>query len=301
MLKAFVTGAAGFIGSHLIDRLVKEGIDIVAHDNFHRGKKENIQSYIDNKDIEFWEGDIRSFDHMRRLMKDCQIVFHLAAQSNVLGAIENMDYSFESNVLGTYNVLRAAQENNIKRLIFTSSREVYGEPNYLPVDENHPLMAKNPYGASKVAGEKYVQVFQQMESFETVILRLANVYGERDYNRVVPIFMDNIQNKQNIKIYGGKQIIDFVSIELVIETLFLSIQNEKAVNGPINVGTGMGSTLFDLAKRLKALMQGDSEIIVEDEREVEVKRFTSDVKRFKKAFRLEIDEDPLYYLEKMIS
>lgn len=298
-MKIFVTGAAGFIGSHLVDRLVKEGMDVVAHDNLLRGRLENIQSYIENKKINFVEGDIRSFDHLRRLMIGADIVYHLAAQSNVIGAVENMDYSFESNVLGTYNVLRAAQQNKVKRFIFTSSREVYGEPDSLPVDENCPLNAKNAYGASKVAGENYIRVFQNIGAFETVVLRLANVYGDRDFDRVIPIFIDNLKNGKNIRIFGGKQIIDFVSIETVVDALFLSKQNEKAILEPVNVGSGTGITLFNLAKSLMKLIPSKSEILIEEERYVEVQHFTAGLKRFRKVFHLPIPDDPLYFFEKM--
>lgn len=274
-------------------------MDVVAHDNLHRGRLENIQSYIESKKINFVEGDIRSFDHLRRLMKGADIVYHLAAQSNVIGAVENLDYSFESNVLGTYNVLRAAQQNKVKRFIFTSSREVYGEPDSLPVDENHPLNAKNAYGASKVAGENYIRVFQNMGAFEIVVLRLANVYGDRDFDRVIPIFIGNLKKGKDICIYGGKQIIDFVSIETVVDTLFLSMQNNKAIFEPVNVGSGKGVTLFSLAERLKKLIPSESEIIIEEERPVEVQHFTAGIKRFRKVYHLPIPDDPLYFLEKM--
>ena len=118
-------------------------------------------------------------------MADATYVFHLAAQSNVMGAIENIDYSFETNVVGTYNVLKAAHAARAKRVLFASSREVYGEAQYVPVDEAHPIASKNTYGASKVAGETYCQVFATNFGLETIILRLANVYGSRDFGRVI--------------------------------------------------------------------------------------------------------------------
>jgi len=299
-MNVLVTGGAGFIGSHLVDRLVKEGFNVRVLDNLHRGKKENIQTHLENNAIEFFPNDIRFYDQIEELFADTEIVFHLAAQSNVLGAVGDIDYSFNSKVVGTFNVLKACKKHGVRRLIFTSSREAYGEAQYLPVDENHPLTSKNTYGASKVAGEKYCQVFQNMGDFEVVILRLANVYGERDFDRVIPIFLNNVFNNQNIHIYGGKQVIDFVSVEIVVEALMQSMNNQQALEGPTNVGSGKGTTLFELAERIMQLTNTESKIIVDPPRTVEVVKFTAKIDRFKQIFHVNVPEDPLYYLPEMI-
>ncbi len=299
-MNVLVTGGAGFIGSHLVDALVAQGFQVKVLDNLHRGKLENIRSHLQAGSIEFVQKDIRDYDSLVQEFAQMDAVFHLAAQSNVLGAVQDMDYSFYSNVVGTYNVLKACQVNRVKRLIFTSSREAYGEAQYLPVDENHPLTSKNTYGASKVAGETYCRVFHNMGQPKVVILRLANVYGERDFNRVIPIFLDNVLNGQDIRIFGGKQVIDFVAVEIVVQALLQSLTNDQALQGPINVGSGKGTTLFTLAETIMKLTGATSKIIVEAPRQVEVVRFTANIERFKKIFHIEIPEDPLYYLPKMI-
>ncbi|MCD6376735.1 MAG: SDR family NAD(P)-dependent oxidoreductase [Caldisericaceae bacterium] len=300
MMKILVTGGAGFIGSHLVDRLVEAEHEVTVLDNLYRGRQENIQKHLQAQSIQFYQSDIRNFQEIEGHFKNLNAVFHLAAQSNVMGAVQDVDYSFYTNVVGTYNVLKACQQHNVPRLIFTSSREAYGEACYLPVGENHPLDSKNTYGASKVAGEKYCQVFQNMGALQVVILRLANVYGERDFDRVIPIFLNNVFKKQDIHIYGGQQIIDFVSVEIVVEALIQSLFNDEALAGPTNVGSGKGTTLFDLANRIMELTRAESQVVVDPPRSVEVVKFTADVTRFKQIFNVNLNDDPLYYLPKMI-
>ncbi|MEJ2545033.1 MAG: SDR family NAD(P)-dependent oxidoreductase [Calditrichaceae bacterium] len=299
-MKICVTGGVGFIGSHLVDRLVDNGNEVVVIDNLSRGKLQNIEKHIHNRSITFHEADIRTYDKLQKLMKDCEIIYHLAAQSNVMGAVVDLDYSFESNVIGTYNVLKAAKECGARRLIFTSSREAYGEALSIPVSEDHPLRSKNFYGASKVAGEKYCEIYQNMEFLEVVILRLANVYGQRDFNRVIPIFINNILKNENIRIFGGKQVIDFISIEKVVDALIQSLNNEKAIISATNIGSGKGTTLFELAKRIQGLFRSSNEIEVEPARSVEVVKYVADIKRMSEIFNISIVEDPLYYLSKMV-
>ncbi len=299
-MKVLVTGGAGFIGSHLVDRLVELKYDVHILDNLYRGKIENIQKHLNNNRVHFYQKDIRFFEQIEAYFKNIDYVFHLAAQSNVIGAVKDLDYSFFTNVVGTFNVLKAAQKWQIKRVIFTSSREAYGEAQYLPVDEKHPLNSKNSYGASKVAGEKYCQVFNATNNIEVAILRLANVYGERDFDRVIPIFLENVLNHQDIHIFGGQQLIDFVAVEIVVEALIQSLTNQKVLEGPVNVGSGKGVTLFELAQKIMTLLGSQCHIQVEKPRQIEVVKFTADVRKFNKVFKIDLPEDPLYYLPKMI-
>lgn len=299
-MKALVTGGAGFIGSHLVDRLLLDGHEVVVIDNLYRGKRQNLQNHLDHGQITFYQADIRNFDQLSEICRGCEVIFHLAAQSNVLGAVQDLDYSFFTNVGGVFNMLKAAQVAGARRFIFTSSREAYGEAQYLPVDENHPLASKNTYGASKVAGEKYCQVFQNMGKMEVAILRLANVYGTRDYGRVIPIFLDNVLHHQDIVIYGGQQLIDFVPVSLVVEALIRSIDNVQALSDPTNVASGKGITLFELANRIMEIAKTNSRIIIEAPRTVEVVKFTADIRRFNQVFGIRIPDDPLCDLDKMV-
>jgi len=269
-LKVLVTGGAGFIGSHLVDALVKAGHNVIVFDNLFRGKIEHIQSHIDDGSIEFIEGDIRNYEQLKEACRGCEMVFHLAAQSNVIGAVSNLNYSFESNVIGTFNTLRAAYDNNIQRFVFSSSREVYGEANYTPVDEQHPLLAKNSYGASKVAGEVYCSVFRKMGINNLTILRLANVYGNRDFDRVIPIFLE-------------------------------LLTSEKRYEMPINIGSGKGTSLFDLVDRIEDVLQKKAKIVIEPSREVEVKKFVANINSMEELFSSPPPANPLYFLKEMIA
>src|SRR5216683_958834 len=185
-----VTGAAGFIGSHLVDRLLADGAAaVVGFDNFSRGRLGNLQHLRDEPRFQLIEGDVRCWPDISRALSGANLVYHLAAQSTVLGAIQEATYTFETNVQGTFNVLRGAVQAQARRVVFASSRQVYGEPIALPVDEDSPLLAINSYAASKVAGEAYCRAFRREFGLETVILRLANVYGPRDVGRVIPLWV----------------------------------------------------------------------------------------------------------------
>lgn len=299
-MKVFLTGGAGFIGHHLVKRLLEAKHKVVVFDNLSRGKLTNIEPYLANESLQFIEGDICDEEALINASNGCDITIHLAAQSNVLGAVSDIDYSFSTNVIGTYNTLKASQKNNISRFVFSSSREVYGEAENLPVNEQHALNSKNSYGASKVAGEKYCQVFQNMYNMDMAILRFSNVYGMSDFNRVIPIFIDKIKKGENVVIYGGKQVLDFVSVDIITKTIMECVTTPKALPGPVNVGSGKATTLFELAERLKEELGSESKIVIEPAREAEVVRFVASNAKFKEIFQTEIPEDPLFGLGKMV-
>jgi UDP-glucose 4-epimerase len=175
MARVVVTGGAGFIGAHLVSRLVDRGDDVIAFDNLRRGRREALEPHVGHGTVRLVEGDIRQLDALRPVVRGCDVVHHLAAQSNVMGAMENPDYSVTTNVLGTFNVLQAAAEAGVRRVVFASSREVYGEPRTLPAREDAPLHARSLYGASKVAGEAYCRTFAATHGMGVDVLRLANV------------------------------------------------------------------------------------------------------------------------------
>jgi nucleoside-diphosphate-sugar epimerase len=228
-------------------------------------------------------------------MSGCARVYHLAAQSNVLGAVTDTDYSFTSNVVGTYNVLVAARDAGIERVIFTSSREAYGEVAQLPVSEDQPLNPKNAYGASKVAGEVYCRAFQNTYGLDVSILRLANVYGSGDRDRVIPIWLDRARRGDDLELYGGEQVLDLVPVELVVQALRRAA--ETALDGqPVNVGSGSPTTLRALAARIQALPGVTSGLRLLPARAVEVTRFVADVSRMRDLLDLQPPADPLVAL-----
>jgi UDP-glucose 4-epimerase len=300
MTKIVVTGGAGFIGSHLVDRLVRDGAgEIAILDNLFRGKVENIAHHWANPAVSFCQLDIRDEAAVRTAVAGAEVVYHLAAQSNVMGALGDIDYSFGTNVVGTFNVLKAARDGGVRRVVFSSSREVYGEAQYLPVDENHPLNAKNSYGGSKAAGEFYCRVFVNDFGLETAVLRLANVYGPRDFGRVIPLWLGRAAAGADLIVYGGKQIIDFVWVDLVVEALVRAATAE-VVGIPINVGSGQGTPILELAERILALSGSAARLDHQPARSVEVVAFTADIGRMQGLLGLEAAGDPLGYLPLMV-
>jgi UDP-glucose 4-epimerase len=295
--RILVTGGAGFIGSHLVDFLVSQKLgQIVVIDNLKRGRLGNLAKSIDR--IEFIDGDIRNRELIERGTQGIDIIFHLAAQSNVLGAVEDVDYSFTSNVAGTLEVLRAAKQSGVRRMVFTSSREVYGEPASLPVPENAPIAPKNAYGASKAAAEMYCQVLAN-GGLTVSVVRLANVYGARDFDRVIPIFLERALRDEPLTIYGGQQILDFVWIDTVVQAL-LQACDIREFPGPINVGSGKPTTIMELATKIVAMTGSRSEISVESQRAVEVSRFIASTEQMQRVLGIIPEPNPLSHLARLV-
>ena len=286
-MKILVTGGAGFIGAHLVAASLAAGDEVVALDNMRRGVRAKLPD-----DVRLVEGDIRDRDTVALAMRGVQRVYHLAAQSNVLGAVTDTDYSFTSNVVGTYNVLVAAREAGVKRVVFTSSREVYGEVERLPVSEDRPMDPKNAYGASKVAGEVYCRTFQNTYGLDVSVLRLANVYGAGDRDRVIPIWLDRARRGEDLEIYGGAQVLDLVTVALVVAALRRAA--EMSLGGRVvNVGSGSGTPLRELADRIVALPSREVGLRVLPARAIEVTRFVADVARMRDLLGLAPPADPL--------
>jgi len=286
-MKILVTGGAGFIGAHLVAAALAAGDEVVALDNMRRGVRAKLSD-----EARLVEGDIRDRDTVALAMRGVQRVYHLAAQSNVLGAVTDTDYSFTSNVVGTYNVLVAARDAGVERVIFTSSREVYGEVERLPVAEDHPMDPKNAYGASKVAGEVYCRTFQNTYGLDVSVLRLANVYGAGDRDRVIPIWLDRARRGEDLELYGGAQVLDLVTVALVVAALRRAA--EVSLGGRVvNVGSGVGTPLRDLANRIARLPSREVGLRVLPARSIEVTRFIADVARMRDLLDLAPPADPL--------
>ncbi|HZQ37621.1 MAG TPA: NAD-dependent epimerase/dehydratase family protein [Dehalococcoidia bacterium] len=287
-----MTGAAGFIGSHLVDALLAQpGNEVVALDNLQRGTLSNLEPNETDR-LRIVIADIADRQAVDAAVRGAELVYHLAAQSNVMGAVADPRYSFETNVTGSFNVLEAASANGVRRVVFTSSREVYGDALSLPVDESQPLAPRNPYGASKAAAELYCDIFWRRFGLEVAILRLANVYGARDRDRVIPLWLERAAVGLALDVYGGDQLIDFVPVALVVRAL----QRVSAVpfDGlPINIGSGIGTPLLDLARRILDLHHRRGELRMLPSRDAEVRRFVADVGRMRSLLGIEPPSDPL--------
>ncbi len=305
-MRVLITGGAGFVGSHLVDRLLSSrhepDYDIVVFDNLRRGRRAHLEPHLSAGRVRLVEGDIRDEAALREAMRGVELVFHLAAQANVIGSEADRDYAFTTNVVGTYTLLKVAESTGARRVIFTSSREVYGEPETLPVREDAPLAPKNAYGASKVAGEMYLRIAQAREVLETVIFRLANVYGPRDSERVIPLWIERARRGEALLLYGGDQLIDFVWVGDVVEALALAAlaEREQICGTPINIGAGVGTPIAELAQRILALSGSRSELRRLEARSVEVRRYVADPGRLNHILGLR-PAAPLAYLPSMVA
>ena len=245
------------------------------------------------------QGDVRDFATVAESIRDVQMVYHLAAQSTVMGALDDQDYSFTTNVVGTFNVLKAAANAGVRQVVFASSREVYGEPIELPVDEGQPLLAINFYGASKVMGEAYCRAFRRANGLNTTILRFANAYGPRDHGRVIPLWVKQATVGEDLTVYGGKQVLDFVWIGQVVDALMRAADLDGPTP-PINIGSGTGTRIIDLARRIRLLSGSHSQIRLVPARAIEVVQFIARVDRMRQLLTLEPSADPLAHLSRLV-
>ena len=254
-MNVLVTGGAGFIGSHLVDKLVSGGVCVKVLDNLSTGSLNNISRHLNSGKVEFIEGDLRDLAILKNAVKGVSQVVHLAAIISVTFSTDNPAVTYDVNTSGTLNLLQASAEAGVKRFVFVSSCAVYGEPVFLPVTESHPTNPISPYADSKLKAEKHCLDFDQKSCLEPVVLRFFNVYGPRqglnDYSGVITKFLDNIKHCKPLVIYGdGLQTRDFVNVSDVVDSIVASIQSSKAAGEIIHIGTGKPTSINKLTETL---------------------------------------------------
>lgn len=260
-----ITGGAGFIGSHIVERLLAEGNNVRVLDNLSSGKEENLTGLPDKSgNLELIRGDIRNVDQVRDAMKGVQVVFHEAALGSVPRSVEDPITTHDSNITGTLNVLLAARDAGVRRLVYASSSSVYGETPVLPKHEDMAPQPLSPYALSKLAGEHYCSVFQHAYGFEAVALRYFNIFGPRQdpeshYAAVIPKFVTALLSGRRPVIYGdGMQSRDFTYVDNVVEANLLASRAEGVAGRVFNVACGGRFTLLDLLGKLKAIIGSDA-------------------------------------------
>jgi UDP-glucose 4-epimerase len=268
MSKIIITGGAGFIGSHIAKRCVRDGHEVVIIDNMDDYyspalKKKNIDYVSKFGTVTFIQGDITNLEFLRGVIDGTvDYVFHEAAQAGVRISVENPFKPNNINVVGTLNVLQASIDSNVKRVINASSSSVYGKVEYLPFDEKHPTQPVSPYGVSKLAAEHYCRVFYEVYGLPTVSLRYFTVYGPRMRpDLAISIFTEKMLKNEPITIFGdGKQTRDFTYIEDIVAMNMRLLDTNRADGKVMNIGSGNRISVNDLAKNLKEIIGSSSEI-----------------------------------------
>ncbi len=282
MMKVGITGGRGFIGHHLVNELIGYGIQVVVLDNQHRALHELPYS----KFLTSVVGDIR-YPNDLKVFSGCECIINLAAESSVMRGEENPVYTYGTNVLGVENLTAFCLLNGI-RLVQASSREVYGEVGKLPVHESMELRAKNVYGVSKAAAEG-ILLSARTIGLDVSILRFANVIGIGDRGRLLPLWLTAINRGLPLKVYGGRQILDFVPVRIVLDALVFSAFQGNV--GPINVASGQGFRILDVAKRI-CMLRPTTKLEILSPREAEVVGFQADVRQMVQL-GISPPEDPL--------
>ena len=245
-----VIGGAGFIGSHLADRLIKDGHSVTVIDNLSTGKRENV-----NPQAKFVKRDIRNLKQIVPLFKNIDGVFLLAALPRVQYSIDYPAKTNRNNVNGILNVLIASQKANVKRIVYSSSSSIYGNPEKLPLQESFKPNPLSPYGLQKYVGEEYCRLFSLIHGIETVSLRYFNVYGPRmsgkgAYASVMPVFLKQLAKNQSLTITAdGTQTRDFTNVSDVVRANISAMNSKKVGQGEaINIGSGKNYSINQIAK-----------------------------------------------------
>lgn len=258
MAKYLVTGGAGFIGSHIVRSLVKSDEKVAVLDNFSSGKEENLRE-VKNK-ITLIKGDIRDLGLLKKASKGADYILHQAALRSVPKSVLYPQEYNEVNITGTLNVLLAARESKVKRVVFASSSSIYGDVNKFPQKEDALPQLISPYAQTKLAGEYWCRVFAKTYKVETVSLRYFNVFGPRqalddEYAVVIPKFIVSLLNDQPPPIYGdGRQSRDFTYIDNVVQANLLSAKRKGASGMAFNVACGSDTKVIDLARKINNIL-----------------------------------------------
>lgn len=285
--KVLVTGGAGFIGSHLVDRLVEKGYAVRVIDNLSTGSIANIKAYVEDGRVDFVRGDICDASLVNRNVKDVNWVFHLAALTSVPFSVENPQLTYDTNVTGTLNLLASCARQKVGKFVFASSCAVYGDPRYLPVDERHPTNPISPYAESKLAAERYCLGFHERQLCCSVVLRFFNVFGPRqglnDYSGVITRFIDRAKQRLPLVIYGdGTQTRDFVNVHDVVDAIFKCMINSSADGEVFNIGSGKPTSINELAHVISELAGAPPSFAYEKARSGDIKHSYANISKAKK-------------------
>jgi UDP-glucose 4-epimerase len=296
-MKVIVTGGCGFIGSNLTEELIKEHY-VVVIDDLSTGRIENIQNLQNNENFEFVEGSITDLNLVKQIFEGADCIFHQAAIPSVQRSVENPIATNEANIKGTLNVLIAARDCGVKKVVYASSSSVYGDTPELPKREDMKPNPLSPYAVSKLTGEYYCKVFSDIYGIKTICLRYFNVYGPKqdptsEYAAVIPRFINRVLNNQPPVIYGdGDQTRDFTFVGDVVKANILAM--EKNVEGVFNIACGRRISINELANKIMEIMSVKLNPVYDKPRPGDVRHSLADIS----LARQKLGYVPEYNLEK---
>ena len=271
--RALVTGGGGFIGHHLVRRLLADGYEVSVLDNFATGRRERLEGL----EVSLVEGDLRSYERAHTAVQGADVVFHLGALPSVPRSVQDPLTTGAVNVEGTLNVLLASRDGGVRRVVFASSSSVYGANEVLPKDEEDQPLPVSPYGVSKLAAEHYCRAFTAVYGLETVSLRLFNVFGpgqdpQSQYAAVVPRFITAVASGTRPIIYGdGTQTRDFTYVDDVVEAFVLATEAPRAAGEVINVSAGEQTSVIGLLTLVSEVVGATAAPVFESARPGEVR------------------------------
>lgn len=282
--KILITGSAGFVGSHLIVKLLKKDYSIVGFDNLSSGKIQNVRRFEGQGDFEFKKGDVRDRLAISQAMYGVEAVVHLAALIDVAKSVADPSETHEVNVNGTLNVLQEAVRQDVRRLVFMSSAAAYGDCKMLPAKEDSELKPLSPYGASKVSGEVYCQAFSRCYNISAIVLRPFNIYGpgnERNpYSGVITKFLHSASSNKTATIFGdGEQTRDFIDVADVADAMVLALENGNLKGEVFNICSGEPVSINRLVNLLSRITGRNLKVRHDPSRKGDIKHSYGDPRK----------------------
>ncbi len=282
-----VTGGAGFVGSNLVRRLIRDGAKVTVLDDLFTGTLDNLPP----SGFEFIEGSVCDAALIDKVVPEHAVIFHMAAR-NIIVSTKNPREDFESNIGGTLNVLMAARNSKVERILYTSSTSVYGNPRYLPINEDDHLSLLTPYAVSKLGGENYCMAFYESYGLPTTAVRYSNVYGpgqhpSNPYCGVVAKFIEALFEGRSPIIHGdGNQTRDFTFVDDAVEATIAAARSDRALGEVFNVGTGVETRVNELVATLIKVTGANVEATHSDRRDIDnIRRRVVNIEKTRRALR----------------
>ena len=289
MARVLVTGGAGFVGANVVEALVADGHEITVLDDLSTGNLRNVGGTLGA--IRFVQGSVTDYECVRKLVAEADRVVHLAAR-NIIVSTRNPREDYEVNIGGTLNVLLACREHRVRKIVYSSSASIYGNPRYLPINEDDLVSTLSPYSVSKLAGENYCLAFYESYQLPTVVLRYSNVYGPKQdpanpYCGVIARFMEQAARGEPLTIHGdGEQTRDFTHVGDTVRATLAAAFSELGNGQTFNVGTGIETSVNRLADQIIGLYGGRSPRAHVDRRDIDnIRRRVLNIERIRRALR----------------